>query len=516
MIPTIDSTFRFVNRNLRSGYLAQKMSKAAVNVDNANMFEKLMIMANQCKGEHFNNAVTAVGTAGVAPIFIIHNPLAKEDKATKQYTAARQPISAIITLAAQVPIMSYYNDLVDKMATNYHLDRCDLSAAPPRSCLKSGIEHEYSKILRDDPSLLQVLKKGEIKDLIYQKLKDNAFHDELTKIRRSVFNGTEPDYLKKCLLDDGKVKIDYLLAPADFEKAEQELLIDYLQKNQGLNINDKGAFEFIDKNGKAEKIDIKSLSELKKNKKFAKYLKDNNITVDFQELSQHASKDRITELAKMNVEYEMFHSAKIKFKSAQLYTKAKQELAEYMRQLSIDGIKGEEANQKILAKEKELFDKLLNTAKNILNNAPDTVQNGSMELNKAEAQALVDKISFKVSRFNCDDALSVAEKEIQKHKRKIYDCFKFETKINYLKTEGRDTFDHTLRDVQLKKWLKARINNAEKVLPDFKQKSGLVVGLAILPFTCGLLNWAYPRIMEEWFPNLAHSKKANNQQKEVK
>ena len=52
--------------------------------------------------------------------------------------------------------------------------------------------------------------------------------------------------------------------------------------------------------------------------------------------------------------------------------------------------------------------------------------------------------------------------------------------------------------------------------PDFKQKSGLVVGLAILPFTCGLLNWAYPRIMEEWFPNLAHSKKANNQQKEVK
>lgn len=36
----------------------------------------------------------------------------------------------------------------------------------------------------------------------------------------------------------------------------------------------------------------------------------------------------------------------------------------------------------------------------------------------------------------------------------------------------------------------------------FKKILGIVLSLIILPFSCGLLNWAYPRIMKKCFPNL--------------
>ncbi len=507
-----------VNKNRASkniAYIRNRFIKSNVKLDNANLFEKLMNKANQCKGEHFNNAVTAVGTAGVAPIFIIHNPLAKEDSATKKYTAARQPISALITLAAQVPIMTAYNNWVDKMATQYHLDRCDLSAAPMRSVVNKAIDFDYQKIKRDNPEILQSLRKGEIKGLLYQKYKDNAFYDELRKIRKSVLNGTEPEYLKKHLGQNGMVKIESMLAPADFAKAEKDLIVYYLKQEHNIQFVGENVIEFVN-DGKKEKITINSLSDLKKNKKFAKYLKSNNINLDFKELSEHASKDRITELAKMNVEHELYSSAKVKFKSAQIYKEAKKQLADYIRQLSVNNVSSADASVRIQQKEKELFEKLLRQAEDLFASAPDTVDDASMALNKKEAENLVNKIKDKFDVFSRDENLSETEKIIEKAKRKVYDCFKFDTKINLLKTEGRDTFDSTLRDVQLKKWLTARINNSEKILSDFKQKSGLVVGLAILPLTCGLLNWSYPRIMEEWFPNLAHSKKAAAEKKEVK
>lgn len=502
-----------VGKNI--AYIRNRFNKSNIKLDNANLFEKLMNKANQCKGEHFNNAVTAVGTAGVAPIFIIHNPLAKEDSATKKYTAARQPISALITLAAQVPIMSTYNTWLDKMATQYHFDRCDLSAAPLKSVVKNAIDYDYQKIKRENPEILQSLKKAEIKGLLYQNYKDNAFYDELRKIRKSVLNGTEPEYLKKHLGQNGMVKIESMLAPADFAKAEKDLIVYYLKNEIGIPVQDDKFIEFIS-DGKKEKININSLSDLKKNKKFAKYIKSNNINLDFKELSEHTSKERITELAKMNVERELHSSAKVKFKSAQLYKEAKKELDAYIRQLSVNKVSSADAGGLIQQKEKELFEKLLKKAQEILAAAPETVADDSIALNQKEADNLVSKINDKLSVFSRDENLSDIEKTLEKSKRKVYDCFKNETKIKFLKTEGRDTFDLTLRDVQLKKWLTARINNSEKILGDFKQKSGLVVGLAILPFTCGLLNWAYPRIMEEWFPNLANSKKEVQSKKEVK
>ena len=103
---------------------------------------------------------------------------------------------------------------------------------------------------------------------------------------------------------------------------------------------------------------------------------------------------------------------------------------------------------------------------------------------------------------------------VEKLKNKVESKDKNERLIKHLRTSEGTTFKELYKSVQVKQWLKARINNSEKYLSDFKQKSGIVVGLAILPFTCGILNWAYPRIMDEWFPHL--SKKPAPDAKEAK
>ena len=104
----------------------------------------------------------------------------------------------------------------------------------------------------------------------------------------------------------------------------------------------------------------------------------------------------------------------------------------------------------------------------------------------------------------------------EKLKAMVYDCFDGEIKVQFLKTDGRETLEETIKDQQAKKWLTTRINNSQKVLKNFKQISGLIVGLGILPITCGVLNWAYPRIMEEFFPKLAHAKAESAKAKEAK
>ena len=47
----------------------------------------------------------------------------------------------------------------------------------------------------------------------------------------------------------------------------------------------------------------------------------------------------------------------------------------------------------------------------------------------------------------------------------------------------------------------------------YKQIVGVFVSLAILPFTCTLLNWIYPRFMDVFFPNLSSKKHDNESSK---
>lgn len=50
-------------------------------------------------------------------------------------------------------------------------------------------------------------------------------------------------------------------------------------------------------------------------------------------------------------------------------------------------------------------------------------------------------------------------------------------------------------------------SKAAKNYGAYKKIQGITLSLITLPFSCGLLNWAYPRIMEKCFPNLSKKPK---------
>lgn len=428
----------------------------------------------KCKtgqGENLNNMVTAVGTAGVAPIFIINNPLAKEDKQTKEYTAARQPISAVITLAFQLPIMNAYNKMLDRVATTYHLDRCDLSAKPQKSYLEDLVNYEYKKYkdLFNPETDGKLISKQEFRKKLVSDRQNKAFQSQLKEIRLAALNGTPfPDFFAR-QLENGKIPDRLLIAPDDVENAQRELFATYMREKYNIDVSE---------------LSMKSVKDLGKGKNIKK-LKEAGVEIDKaakKEIKKYISEN--TDRVAMRDINALLHShAKIKLYTSLEAAKAQKELKDYKRQLLIENKTNDEIARLIDIKNDELMNGIMKRAEALRDNAPETVAPDSREMNKIEAETLVEKIRLKLESKKREDHL-----------------------VNHLKTEHGTTYETALRSVRIKKWLTARINQSEKFLSDFKQKSGLVVGLAILPFSCGLLNWAYPRIMEEWFPNLTHAK----------
>ena len=75
------------------------------------------------------------------------------------------------------------------------------------------------------------------------------------------------------------------------------------------------------------------------------------------------------------------------------------------------------------------------------------------------------------------------------------------------------SFEEVLHNVKVKKLVRSKTSNAKKVFKTMNTQLGLLVTLATLPFTCGFLNWAYPRIMEKIMPEMTEKKKEENETK---
>lgn len=71
---------------------------------------------SQVGGENFANIVNSAGKFAIAPLVIAFNPLSKEKKETKVYSAWKQPIEAVITLASQIIALVAFDKYVDKLA----------------------------------------------------------------------------------------------------------------------------------------------------------------------------------------------------------------------------------------------------------------------------------------------------------------------------------------------------------------------------------------------------------------
>lgn len=207
-------------------------------------------------GEYMNILVTAFGTAVVAPIFIAFNPLSKKDKETKMYSALRQPISAVIAVAAQMSVVKALNNALDKYASTGGVKGMDLRDKQKESYLKKLIKMENPDITKEE--LKEAIKKRQTATFeeaikkATESFKDTPVDEILTKENSiSVKDYTEKIKELKAqnggkLSKDLKGKVEDLIF-ADTKKAIQEKAQALVDKGKCANLDDAVRQETIKK-----------------------------------------------------------------------------------------------------------------------------------------------------------------------------------------------------------------------------------------------------------------------------
>lgn len=67
-------------------------------------------------GEKIANYINAAGKFAIAPLMIMYNPFSKESKENKEWAAIKQPIEALVTIAAQLAALGLLYKRIDKLA----------------------------------------------------------------------------------------------------------------------------------------------------------------------------------------------------------------------------------------------------------------------------------------------------------------------------------------------------------------------------------------------------------------
>jgi len=421
--------------------------------ENSKGSQKVLMKLYKLRGENLNNIITAVGTSAVAPFFIRYNPFSREDKNSKAYSAWRQPISAGITLGGQLLVMSNYNKMLDRHAVFAGVDEMDLRAKPPASVLKPIATAEYPRYKSEcilngvDP----LPKKKWVANRI-ESLQDEAYYKELRRLRES--------------MDISKVPMIELVKPSQVNAQKEAVFKTVLKEKYAFSDEELAIFK-----------DYNHFSKSGKKLVSAKHFDMAHVQ---DSIHSFAESQAIKEI-EQSIKFE----SQVKFNTSNLFKQMNDELSlkklEIMKKYtgSADGIKSPSVLQKIEAEiesvSKSIYDKFINDLK---------VKYDAIMQKAEEARTMEER------------ALEFAYKKVIK-----------QGGIKNIKFHGK-TLEDVERSVKIKKWLINRINLSETKLKVWKDKSGMVVGLLILPITCTILNWAYPKIMKKLFPRLSEVKEA--------
>lgn len=90
-----------------------KVASVKFNQKMANSLEKFSSQG----GEKIANYINAGGKFAIAPLVIMYNPFTKESKENKKWAAIKQPVEAVITIAAQIAALGVLFKGIDKLAS---------------------------------------------------------------------------------------------------------------------------------------------------------------------------------------------------------------------------------------------------------------------------------------------------------------------------------------------------------------------------------------------------------------
>lgn len=424
---------------------------------------KAMKKVSDNMGEVQNIIINALGTGLVAPIFIKWNPLSKTDEDTRTYSAWRQPVSAVLAVVTQVGITIPFNRMIERRGNNGFYDEdFNKTLFQDKKYIAKQIKQQYPHATAKQLEALTKAKMNEQKANLRRMIKEN-------KIIMSTYEGKPHKYSDEKFINLLNEVVDKKLAFENSEKERCEKVIKprKIQRCEYYRANNEEALKIFTEIDK--KLENSSPQEVKK------YVKS---------LLKNTKKD--SELAS-------------------IYTDI------------LDRRGNNDQEIKIAMK-----DKLKGILEDIEKYSPE-------KFPTSESLATHIKNVGNKTRLNpIEDAIEILNnmKEQIKNKKTVAQIEEYLDKIvnNAAETGGKEK--HRLANFKLSDEVaKALENKVKNNLKGHKQIMGLIVSFLMLPVSCSLLNWCYPRFMDAVFPNLSNKKHPQevkdlvekaNQQMEVK
>jgi len=399
-------------------------------------------------GEIQNITINAIGTGLVAPIFIKYNFLSKADEDTRTYSAWRQPISAGLAIITQAGLTAPFYRIFDNWANNGTFGEA-LNRTP----------------FQDDFYLHKLAKKkyyNTPKKNIWDIVK-NIQEQQRENLLRTLEEQNTVIYTRK---DGSKLKM------------KEETL-----KNAMLETVNKLA-----------KSDNTSLNEIKK-------------TIEKRnERGKYYSKQYSEASTFLNEIY-------TNIENATTHNDIKAYFSKKMRELKSSNA----PNEKI-----SIIDEVRQRAK-VVSNGREAISFSDIQ------QALLEKVKkmqlhakeYSVLKSDTEvenyvEKLAYKEKSKLEAATEFYDLLKTQISEQSSVREIRKQIDAKCKELDIKnsglnknfteELANQIMSRAKTNMKWYKQFVGIFVSLSILPVTCTLLNWIYPRFMDSFFPNLSSKK----------
>lgn len=401
-------------------------------------------------GEFQDICINALGTGLLAPLFIKYNPLSDTDEDTRTYSAWRQPLSAVLAVATQGLFTIPIVSKINSMANE---------GSMTLECNKTPFKDEdYVK------KLMKKLNPGLTKQQIANKTEEY-----LKEQNKNLLNSLRKENTVYYSVKGGENKTQQI-APEKFTELLDQTVDDMI---------------------KAEKTQLEHCQKVKLQKRIERS--------EFYRNNYDSAKNLLNEMsAKINSTDDMKavdNFLKSKYKSLK-HNKADQHLLNMVYETEALATAGKDALSEKINKMQGHVEKYKNfTSKE--------------QVVEAVKESIADRIN---SHNEALDFLNKV-KEAIKDKKSVSDIEEMFAK--QIKDSKKANKEFRLADKIFAEEVANKLKTlTKKHIEGVKRIATLLGALAILPLSCALLNWIYPRFMDAVFPNLS-SKKHNNESKEL-
>lgn len=404
-------------------------------------------------GEFQNIVINSIGTGLIAPLLIKYNFLSKTDEDTRTYTAWRQPVSAVLAILTQALVTLPFEYVIKTMVNNGEFGiKYNSTFAPDEKLLRKEIiknnpQKKFSKSELD--TLVKEKQKKKLKELVNTLLTEN-------KIKFSKYNDPNlvslPDEeLRQLAIDT--ISDELALEQKELKKSYKEKTPAKLQRADFYRTYPEESLNLLVEVN--QKVDAS-----KSDKELRSFLKRKMKTLR----QEKAHPELITMLQEMYDRHSYYNK-----KSKQRRTS----LVELVKKKVVGMLEAHSCYSKYTD-----FESL----------QEQIISEGKKRVNDLDGSITV-----------LDRAKKMLEKNPQTTINEIYEYIKKEVAARGIESR--------FEDFKLPERMIARLGKiVQSNASALKQMSSLVVSLAMLPVTCSLLNWTYPRFMDMVFPNLSNKK----------